>query len=57
MTEIPKDTTVSFYCPRLRTYITGVIVCREFNHLYKVEISEPNQPQYVYVTEGVIFIL
>ena len=57
MTYIPKGTIVSFYSPVLRKRIAGVIEKHWVDHLYKVEISEPNQPRFVYITEGVLKIL
>ena len=57
MTYIPKGTIVSFYSPVLKKRIAGVIEKHWIDHLYKVEISEPNRPRFVYITEGVLKIL
>ena len=57
MTYIPKGTIISFYSPVLRKRIAGVIEKHWHAHLYKVEISEPNQPRFVYISQDVLKIL
>ena len=57
MTYIPKGTIVSFYSPVLKKRIAGVIEKHWIDHLYKVEISEPNRPRFGYITEGVLKIV
>tara|TARA_Y100000114_G_scaffold94041_1_gene87414 strand:+ start:8602 stop:8775 length:174 start_codon:yes stop_codon:yes gene_type:complete len=57
MNTLPKGTIVSFYAPVLRKRIAGVIEKHWHAHLYKVEISEPNQPRFVYISQGALKIL
>jgi len=46
-----KGDIVSFYSSFLNKRIAGVIVKHWACDRYKVEISEPNQPRYVYISE------
>ena len=46
-----KGDIVSFYSQHLNKRIAGVIVKHWACDRYKVEISEPSQPRYVYISE------
>jgi septum formation topological specificity factor MinE len=51
MDTFTKGDIVSFYSDVLKKRIAGVVVKHWACDRYKVEISENNQPRYVYISE------
>jgi len=46
-----KGDIVSFYSDYLNKRVAGVIVKHWASDRYKVEISEPDQPRFVYISQ------
>ena len=46
-----KGDIVSFYSDVLNKRIAGVVVKHWACDRYKIDLSEPNQPRYVYISE------